>query len=548
MGRPGYSLNDAKRTTIGNLLGGADNLQTLVYQWSGGLPTSPSASPIWQELDFAPDTVGTRTWRGTGSNRQGLDEMISLVGGSITYSGDTRTKSMLQNIRDSNAAHASAKAMLVMHNHPKAMVPPGWTDTTDGLSARDWPRREQWGGNKLGGSSASELALEIWNRYGSSYIRGFSHGQEIKQVNTAQRAGFFPGGTLIGGTSPATVGGIGNLTPNNLIDYIEGFNHFALAVRASMPSAELWFGHLDIFGHSNQTECMTSIDAMVAGGGSLPPGPDLIIDEMIARIGRDPTGHTFPARGTFNPALLPDKFTIDVSVGQTGGSPRYANDYAAMLARVSVAKEIARVITAKMEAVWDFAVPIVLVESYFDWNQPGVTFTPAQQAVLSTAIAMQNVIGGIYEEDRWEEQGGDLTNGTTKLQSFASWYTPYDAAGNAVASPNVTVYDQFLQVRDLSNAFPPGTVMQTTSSDTSGLLAIASANRAYLLNTTGSPITASVATPNGTVSGQVVAAMSYLVVSLPTSSGATPGTASGSGAANAPALVLEQRAHLTIGF
>lgn len=498
--RPGYNLNDAKRQTIGNLLGGVDALNTLLYHWSG---------LNWQQKDFAPTTMGDtagRVWRGTANGQQGLDEVIDLVGGSITYSSDTRTESDLKVLRDSNAGHADSKVMIVMHNHPQAMMPAGWPVQAD-TGSRNWPLRTQWGS-----AGAGTLATEILTRY-SGYIRGFSYGQEIKAVANAFRNGLLPGGTLIDGDTSTD---ISNLSPNNIADHIEGYNHFAKYMRANHPGIELWMGHLDIFGHGS-TEVAAEIDALLAGGDQLGNNADHIITEMIGRIGRDPDTATFPALGTFDADLLPDAFTIDVSIASSTAN-RWRNDYAEVLERVALVENVCRVIYDRMMDEWGFTIPIVAIESYFDWEQHTSTFTADQQAALSTAIAMRSLMGELYEEARWEPQGGDLgSGGIYRYASFASWWTPYDPeTETTVASPNQYVYDQFYQVRDLSNAFPPGTTMCTVTSDNASIMAVASASDVYILNTSGGAISTSVTATNGSLGAQSIPAYGYLVQSLPT--------------------------------
>jgi hypothetical protein len=514
--RPGYGgTNDTKRQFLGDLLGGVDALDTILYHWSG--------NSGWQQADFAPTLTmaGARDWQGNASNDQGLNEVISLIDGNVTYT-NTRTESDLKALRDSNAGHANARVMLVMHNHPQAMMPAGWP-VQNGQS-RNWPRRENWSI-----TGAGTLASEIIARYGTM-IRGFSYGQEMKEVSNTFRNGLFPGGTLVGGSSST---GVTNLSPNNLIDHIEGFNYFSRYMRTNHPTVELWAGHLDIFARDSSPT--TIIDALLAGGSSLGPNADKIIDEMLYRYGRDPDSATFPTAGTFSANLLPDAFTIDVSVASSGGGTRWSNDYANQISRVALIENCCRVIYAKMQARWGFTIPIVAIESYFDWSQDDVTFSSNQQASLSTAIAMRALMGGIYEEARWEPQGGDLSGGGPPFQfqysSFASWWNPFDP--DTQTTPALPyVYRQFTQIKDLSNAFPPGTAMVTATSNDSNIMAIASATKVYILNTSATGVSTSVTATNGSVAAQTIPGYSHVVVNLAT--GTNPGAiiATGTGTAH----------------
>ncbi len=65
-------------------------------------------------------------------------------------------------------------------------------------------------------------------------------------------------------------------------------------------------GHIDVTNRASQSETQ----ALINGGHSLGSQPDLIFDEIFARIGRVPGSATFPGIGTFAVAQDPQKAII----------------------------------------------------------------------------------------------------------------------------------------------------------------------------------------------------------------------------------------------
>jgi hypothetical protein len=460
--------DDGQRAIIGKLLGESKPTQVIVTHWSGS---------NWQGIDFAPDTMnGTRVWTTTNTGRRSLDQALVRD---------------LDFFRASNPDHSTAKVMLVMQNHPQAMMPSGWAVQAD-TGSRNWPLAGQWGSG-----GAGRLAKEIWDRY-PGRILGFSYGQEMKSVASSFRNGMFPGG---GAT------GVSSLTLDNFRDHIDGYNVFAKYARTNMPGAELWAFHYNFF--ARDTTSAAAIDALLNGGGSLAPNDETLFNAFLDRVGRDPD------TGTFNPALLPDKITYDASIAGPG---RWQNDWTNISKRVMLEFHLARVLKQKMINKWGFALPLVGVESYFDWDQSSVTLTPEQQDALSTAILIGATLAGTTYHDRWECQGGDRSDSNAHIkQSFASWWTPIDpSTGNKVPSPNIYRFGSWQQASMLANMFQPGTDLFATTTDDANVLALSGVNGLYVLNLGSSTSRISISLADGSTMSPIdVPPLQVSVAALP---------------------------------
>ena len=518
--RPGYNTDEARRTAMVQVQTALNAGHTIFYHLSGS---------NWQEKDVAPTKSSTSTlvYQGTASGAQGLDEVISLVGGTPSYDSN-RTLADLALIRN-QSGHASDKIALVLHNIPNGMQTSDWPTEADSGS-RTWPKQAQWGITAAGASIGIGVILDaIFTRYGESKFRCVTYGQEMKGVyGNSFRQSAFPSG--FDGLSPAGSMVGTSLTYENLREFIRGYNRLAKYMRTKHSGVQIWAPHWDFFARDSAANEQATIDRLLAGNNDFKinatteSSDSKFVTEFLNRVGYEPdSGNGFT---TFNSALLPDVITIDVSIAN-GFAPRWQNDYANTWSRTALIQAVTRALRSLMTAKWGStiadAIKIWAIESYTDVDQAAMTLSADQQAALTTRIVMDNVKAGddgLIGESRWEPQGGDLSGSPTfpnKYVSFQSWWSPYNPVSQTdPASPYVYTYEQFNQTRDLSNLLPPGTQWYAISTDDSNIVGIASASKAFLLN--GSSVDRAVRTTvNGTtVLDVVVPAYRTVQVDLPT--------------------------------
>jgi hypothetical protein len=492
--------SEQKRQTIASLLGQINNADIFTMHWSG------QDGHSWQQMDFAPSgsTSTSRTWWSTSASFRGLDQAIDLSPGGSSFSPWV-SNSDLDLIRQTNSLHAGNQAVIVMHNMPFVQQS-NWLETQG--TSRTWTTKNDWGGSP---NKAAALAQELLNRY-PGRIKAFAYGQEYKETglnggDNTKRNNLFTGGTTI-----RTPNGT-NFTTANLQDFVDGYNTFAAYAESHFPKIERWFSHLD----TSQRMSATQIDTMRGGGNDFGNGYiDAVVDQTMSQIGIAPGGG-------FDATLLPDRWTYDASIASGG---RWVNDYANQVARLDIEYHIARVLQTKMMKHWGRVIPIVGIESYFDWNQSSVSFNAdpvidAQyQDALSTGILMWAQRAGTSYHHRWEPQAGDAAHPT---RSFASWWNPINpATGSTYSGGTVYVYNGFNAARDLSNNLPPLTRLKVTNSDNANIIVNAGhtpsgQDKAFILNTSASGISTTIVSksPDVTVTTVTIPAHGYVVVDLP---------------------------------
>lgn len=435
------------------------------------------------QVDFAP-SASTRNWHGDSQALQGLDAVIKMVdgypllNGSGTNFDSGRHKSDLDFMR---VYDALASVGLVLYDFPASMNDNGGTV---------FPSRECWGSNAnaaLRGMSRgmADLFIEVWNRYddgGPPRITIASFGQETKGVGSGTR------NTKYGDANGAALN-YGPAALNNWRDRCDGFTYFAKRIRSVLGDVahggpELWAFHLDAFAYGSTT---TDVDNLLAGGNVLGGDADRMFTEALNRFGHDQTQVAvgdYATLGPWDPSLLPDKITVDISIASSGRfrSGVATTDYDTRRSRAAICQAVMRVIDGMQTAAWSshaiaaglpangYNVPVFVVEQYEEWDlqNDSLNADPAGQGALLGDMIMANIDSPFCGGDsRWEGQGdsdsGDRNSTTGKPRQCL--YTPYTGAGAALANPNLNYFQAWDWESLLDTTFPVGTQMWTVTPD-----------------------------------------------------------------------------------
>lgn len=394
-------------------------VDSIAYHWSGGYRNQDPSYQLWSARDFAPAMGSGRVWDDSGS-RQGLDTAFS-------------------NLDALRVTRSNARMVLVMHDHPVAMLDGG---TRSGQTQMPWPTQNFWGA-----SYAGQLASDIISRYTSDRILAFSYGQELK-------------------------GFADRTDTDSLREYAAGYTKFAQYMRANHPGVELWYPHVNFFATSSQinTTRKTAMDALIAGGNDLGPNDNGIINTLLQEVD----------------ASLVDRVTFDVSILDNSSMDSWRGNYYAVSRRTMLEYHLARVLKARMTTYWGSQKPLVAIESYFDVNQTLQDWVSEEQsAALQAAIIMAAMRAGVTYHYRWEPQGG--TPGSEAPDgNIASWWTEDGVKFKA--------YDY---TKDLRLAIPPNTPLKTVSSNNPDVEVVASQTKAFVLNKGQVPAAVSISWTGG---------------------------------------------------
>lgn len=515
----GQSISAAEKNVALDVLADV-GVDALAYHWSGGwVNGQPGFQQLGgEEADFSPagSTPATRQWAALGSqngldtNFGYLDQLrtrrpgaqmvlimwdfpvtmlpVTTLSGAIT-SGQTTIPvtaatdfptSGSYDIRiDSEYMTVTSGAGGLTWTVTRNQAASGAAAHSSGATVQfarfariqpQWPGPGRWGG---GTGLAGGLASEIISRYGATKIRAFSYGQELKGIAK--------------GSLPSTA---------FLSRFTAGFETFATYMTANHPSMELWYPHLNFWATDTLAVRQASMDALIAGGSSLAPNDELMVNRMMDDVDPD---HV-------------DRFTYDASIVDNNAADSWRGNYAAVEQRLNMEFHLQRVLKAKMLSRWGVEKPLVAIESYFDVNQTAQDWaTEAQSAALQTAIAMWAMKGGVTYHFKWEPQGG-TPGGEAPDGNIASWFKGADGTAYAAAP----------QLGDLTAAVAPGSDLFSSTTDNTHINVVAAdgpnGKKLVFLNTSGSTVSVGAASADGTswtIAPADVAAYSLLIQDLP---------------------------------
>lgn len=413
----------------------------LTVHIGGGYSNATSSTQQWAMRDPL-DSVGVYTYSTVGS-RLGLADVFSWLG-------------------DLRATRPSAKVLLVLHDHPKAMLGGRTRANTDNFT---WP-------------PAAEFSkyLPLFENIEATYpglVYGISYGQELKG--------------LVNRTDTSTNG--------ELDVFAAGFNVIAPLVRASgsVGHWKIGYPHINIFASNSLSTRNTNYDALIGGSQStLAPGDETIFNFLLPKV--DPDDVDF---------LTVDYSVIDYSTSHTW-RPGFGGNYdTTVKPKLTMPEKVMARLRAMMTTHWGTQKPIYAIERYVDVNQLEQDWmSESQMAAANMALTLSAIRGGVDQEMWWEPNGG-TAGSESPTGNLMSWW---DVDGNAF-----DLYDYLLA---LYEAIPPGTDIVSSSSDSGDIHALASPDKTYIVNVSSSSVDVTLNVDGGLVD-TTIAAYGYVALDNP---------------------------------